>query len=375
MTSPAFIPGLELNARFYAEVLRPLLTQQFPDLSFGAARLGSGSDVQGYDSPMSTDHDWGIRFHLFVSEAHFSLRQRIETVLADQLPATYLGWPVHFSPPNDQGTQLAEAWQEGRVNHRIQVTTVHRFVQELLHLDLQQSITAVRWLTIPQQFLLELTKGRVFADPSGELAAMQQRFAWFPHDVWLYLMACQWGRIHQEEHLVGRAGQAGDELGARLIGARLIHDVMQLLFLMRRQYAPYPKWFGTAFAALEESDEVKPLLTAVLDAQMWPQRDAALAQVYRWIAQQHNRLGITHPLPTEPQSFFERPFTVLPQGFMSALMDQIEDPHLKQIPYPIGSIDQFSHSTDLRSTAVLHRRLENLYAPLSASPSVRRTGE
>jgi hypothetical protein len=44
-----------------------------------------------------------------------------------------------------------------------------------------------------------------------------------------------------------RAGFVGDELGSALIGSRLVRDIMNLCFLLEKQYAPYPKWFGTAF--------------------------------------------------------------------------------------------------------------------------------
>ena len=47
------------------------------------------------------------------------------------------------------------------------------------------------------------------------------KFAYYPHDVWLYLMAAGWSRIGQEERLMGRAGLVGDELRSAVIGARL----------------------------------------------------------------------------------------------------------------------------------------------------------
>jgi Domain of unknown function (DUF4037) len=45
-----------------------------------------------------------------------------------------------------------------------------------------------------------------------------------------------------------------------LIGARLVHDIMNLCFLLEKQYAPYPKWFGTAFQQLHSAKELGPLL-------------------------------------------------------------------------------------------------------------------
>src|ERR1035437_2725711 len=48
-----FMPGLELCHNFYEEVVAPAV-----GVSHGAALLGPGSDVLGYDTERSTDHDW-----------------------------------------------------------------------------------------------------------------------------------------------------------------------------------------------------------------------------------------------------------------------------------------------------------------------------
>lgn len=39
---------------------------------------------------------------------------------------------------------------------------------------------------------------------------------------------------------------------------------MQICFLMERQYAPYPKWFGSAFGQLDCASHLKPVLERVL---------------------------------------------------------------------------------------------------------------
>ena len=61
-----FIAGLELNRLFYQEVVGPLIAAQFPDLAYSAALIGYGSDVLGYDTALSTDHEWGPRLWLFL---------------------------------------------------------------------------------------------------------------------------------------------------------------------------------------------------------------------------------------------------------------------------------------------------------------------
>ena len=74
--------------------------------------------------------------------------------------------------------------------------------------------------------------------------------------MWLWQLACQWRRIAKEEPFPGRAAEAGDQLGCRVLVARLVRDVMRLCFLLERRYAPYPKWLGTAFARLDSAATV-----------------------------------------------------------------------------------------------------------------------
>lgn len=67
-----FIKGLELSERFYREAVAPILAQRFPKLRYSAALIGPGSDVLGFDTPQSMDHDWGPRLLLFLGEADAS---------------------------------------------------------------------------------------------------------------------------------------------------------------------------------------------------------------------------------------------------------------------------------------------------------------
>jgi hypothetical protein len=60
----------------------------------------------------------------------------------------------------------------------------------------------------------------VYRDGDGELGALRQRLAYFPQDVWLYKIACQWVRVGREQAFVGRCGDVGDDVGSRIITAR-----------------------------------------------------------------------------------------------------------------------------------------------------------
>ncbi len=358
-----FIPGLKLSELFYEEVVRPLLTAHFPNLHCSAALIDSGSEVLGFDTPMSRDHDWGARLQLFLADTTQVLA--IDDILAHNLPYEFRGHPTNFTPPdpNDNGTHLAAFIEEGPVNHRVQVTTIADYFKQYLDIDTDQMMKPADWLSLSEQRLRTIMAGAVFHDDLG-LEQVRERFTYYPHDVWLYLLACGWARIGQEEHLMGRAGFVGDEIGSALIGSRLVRDVMRLCFLMERTYAPYPKWFGTAFKQLACADGLSADLMGALTAVTWQEREHHLIPAYETLAHMHNSLGLTELMPEKVTSFWERPFQVIAfHGFSEALLAQIQDPVVQKIAArsPIGSLDQFSDSTDLTSDLSWRPQIRQFY--------------
>jgi hypothetical protein len=349
---PKFIPGLELSKRYYFEGVHPILAGRFPGLLHTAALIGDGSEVLGFDDSISTDHHWGPRLLLFLPEEdRRRLAEPLRQALAENLPYEFLGYPTNFTPPDpdDNGVQRLQPIQSGPVNHRVEILTIQDFFSAYLHFDLHTALEPADWLSFSEQHLRAITAGAVFHDDLG-LEQVRALFAYYPHDVWLYLLAAGWARLGQEEHLMGRAGMVGDEVGSALIGPRLVRDVMRLCFLMERTYAPYAKWFGTAFKRLACADELWPHLSGALRAEIWQTREESLVKAYELLATQHNALGLTELFPTQARLFWGRPFRVIAQhGFAAALLAQIRDPVVKRIAArpPIGGIDQLSDNTDL----------------------------
>jgi len=362
---PDFIPGLRLGELFYQQAVRPVLECYFPELSHTAAIIGSGSEVLGFDTPMSADHHWGPRCQLFLN--HYDHAARAETIhetLSRELPPEVHGWPTNFAPPNpdDNGVQLLQAVEAGPINHRVEILTIPQFFIDYLGCDPYVELTTADWLTIPSQKLRTITAGAVYHDDLG-LEHIRQTFAWYPHDVWLYLLAAAWTRIGQEEPFVGRTGYVGDDLGSQVIAARLVRDLMRLCFLMERQYPPYSKWYGTAFSKLACAEQLTSIFRWVILAQSWREREKTLSQAYEIVAEMHNALGITEPLPTKVSSFHGRPFKVIHGDvFAGAIKAQIKDEIVRRIPTDIGSIDQFSDSTDLHESTHLRQHLKLLYS-------------
>lgn len=345
--TPEFIPGIELARAFYAEIVRPQLDAEFPRLRHAAALIGPGSDVLGFDSRRSTDHDWGPRLQILLADAdEASQGELISEVLAARLPADFRGYPTVFAASGTRPDQPASHW--------VAVAGMRRWLITHLGFDPTRQIQLIDWLAAPTQVLAEITGGDVFHDDlstagqaTGGLTAVRARLSWYPHDIWLHVLACQWQRISQEEPFPGRCAEAGDDLGSAVVAARLVRDLMRLSLLMQKRYPPYSKWLGTALARTAAAAELLPPMTAAVRASTWPEREDHLSAAYEAAARLHNNLAVTPPLdPAVRPRFYDRPYRVLESGrFVAALRDQIHDDQVRALPLT-GAVDEFIDSTD-----------------------------
>ena len=360
---PNFVPGLKLSQLFYEREVKPILDHAFPRLPHSAALIGWGSEVLGFDTRVSRDHHWGPRVLLFLSEKDYRrLKDKISEVLSAELPYEFMGYSTNYSRPEANGVRHPVKITSGPVDHMINVYTVRSFFKARLGFDLKRKITIADWLTFPQQRLLELTSGEVYYDGLGQLSKARERLRYYPKDVWLYMMAAQWTRISQEEAFVGRAGDVGDELGSQIIAARLVRDIIKLSFLLEQKYAPYSKWLGTAFSKLKIAKDLAPILRRVLLAKTWKTREKWLSEAYSVVARRHNALKITEPLSTEVADYYSRPYSVIfAERFAHAIKQAIRDPRVKRIEIDIGSIDQFTDSTDVIEDLALIKKLRTAY--------------
>ena len=364
-----FVKGLDLSRAFFAQAVEPILARRWPRLPYSAALIGSGSEVIGYDDPVSTDHHWGPRVMLFLSAAdHRRHADAIKALLAEALPYRFMGYSTNFSAPkteaDDHGVQLLEDIDAGPVNHRVEILTLAGFLRDYLGIAAEQPWSAADWLSVPQHKLLSLTGGALFRDDLN-LQAARERMSYYPRDLWLYMLACAWSRIGQDEHLAPRAGAVGDALGSALIGGRLVRSIMQLCFLQERRYAPYPKWFGTAFAELDCAAELSPILQSVQRSEDWRERQLRLCAAYEALNRQHNALQLTPLIQPALQEFHGRGFCVSNAWrYSETLLAEIHDPQVRAIADHslIGNIDQFSDNTDLRESAQLRKRIADLYS-------------
>jgi Domain of unknown function (DUF4037) len=340
--------GAELARRFFTAAVQPLLSRALPGLRYAAARLGSGSDVLGLDDEMSRDHDWGCRLTLLVDEDARDQVPRISRMLEEGLPERFGEFPVRFPVTWDSS-----------VCHKVEVATVADFAASRLGANPTGGLSVLDWLSVTGQSVLEVTAGPVFTDRTSTLAAVRTLLAWYPPDVERYVLAAGWQRLYQSLPMVGRTGEAGDELGSRLLSAGLAGDLLWLAFALSRRWAPYAKWRGTAFRSLPVAARLGPLLDAAT-APGWRERENALATACEVLLGIQREQG--QPAPAAAViPFFDRPYRTVDQAVPQALLAAITDPDVARLPPMVGSIEQWVDCTDVLSSPGRRVALQTAY--------------
>jgi hypothetical protein len=328
-----FVPGLVLCEAFYREAVVPLLH----GLPHAAARIGPGSEVLGFDTPRSVDHEWGPRLELFLSPADVAAHgPALSARLSERLPRRFRGFPTHFAPVDARIRVMTPT--DGPVAHRIGITDVSAWSREYLGFDATERVTTEDWLATPTQRLAEATGGAVWHDDHGALGALRERLRWYPDDVWRHVLAAQWIRISQVEAFVGRTAEAGDDLGSRVLTAGVARDVMRLCLLLARRYPPYGKWLGTAFARVAEAAAIGEALARALDARDPVARQDALCDAYEAAVTWQNSLGLAPAVEPTRRPYFDRPFPVIDAGRVAAALSDAG---------PLGAVDQYVDSADV----------------------------
>lgn len=368
-TSNDFLSGMELSRTFFRDGARPVLERNFPGLRYAAALIGYGSDVLGYDDAVSTDHNWGPRFNLYLREEDLGLKNAIADAFAAELPREILGRPTNFTDPAvTDGAQHMRATTAERIRTLIVIDTPERYVRDYLGPAADGPATAADWLAFSEHRLLALTGGEIFHDDLG-LADVLARWRYYPAEVRLYLIASQWSIIAQEQAFVKRCGQVGDDLGSRLVASRIVDRLMRLSFLYVGRYAPYSKWFGTAFARLPLETSLTEALFAVMDAADVAARENRLIQALQAVIRLHNASGLADPVSEEERSYFGRDIRVVgTDQAAEAAARRLKGTPLENVQL-IGAMSQTANLVDLYDSPRWHDRRRALLAPRNSSPT------
>lgn len=261
-----------------------------------------------------------------------------ETHADAPVPAEFAGYPTSWFP-----------LLEGRSTHHIEVASAQQWLASRLPSIPWEEPDAAAWLSIPQQHLLQLTAGELFRDDLGDMSRLRAAYAWYPLDVWRWMIAAQWHLLGNIVPIIGRTLECGDGRGARLHIGRACELMMEMALLQERRYRPYAKWLGRAFDDLSASASLGPLL----DRALQHADPRAISDALLLLARRHDGLRIAEEVTPVIRDFAVgindavRPYPVLNTAeLIDAAVASIEDPRLRDLPR-VGSIDQLTHADDL----------------------------
>ncbi len=357
------IQGKPLCRGFFFDHAKFIIEETCPNLPYSAGLLGYGSDVLGYDDAVSQDHMWGPRFYLFLRREDLGYKATLLDAFSHKLPYTYQGFSVHFTAPdpNDNGVRHAQYITEGPVNPLIFLTTFDEYLTEQLGTADLDSLTPAMWLAFSEHRLLSLALADWYVDGldcAGRLAPLR----FYPDPVKRYLIASCWDTLASEQAFLRRCGDCGDELGSRLVCGRMAERLMRLCFLYRDTYAPYSKWFGTAFGRLDVNPAIGQALAGALSANDVDEREARLLEAQLLTAALHNESGLTAPVEVRVSDYYGRASRVIyADKLAEAVAETLVGTALEGVPL-FGSFSQVGGLSALSDEVDCHPHVAALYA-------------
>jgi hypothetical protein len=287
--------GIELSEGFFRELVRPAIEREFPQVIDGvsAAIIGDGSEVLGFDDESSRDHNFSPRVTLFLED---SLCARSGDGLVGKLRSSL--------PDEYRGVKLL--WEEHRSAVRV-LPLPGWFLEHLGRPALPA--TAQDWLRCDEQRLVELTSGKVFADPNGRLGKTRQQLEFFPDGVRLFLLRLCLVRM-SECAGAERAVRREDPVALAWYAGYFGYFAIRAGHLLARRYCPYHKWMARSLLSLGEPGRELHGLVARLLGEREPGacRDGFLAVLGHLGDRIAKGLGVPAPKMTDPDGGVFLPF-------------------------------------------------------------------
>jgi len=231
--------GLKLSELYYNEFGASMIKEKFPEYQgrIAAGLVGDGSDCFGFDDEQSQDHDWGPGFCLWLEMDDFKKIGQALSNEYERLPAQYKGFE-----------RILSQWGGGRVG----VIEIGSFYKKFIGVPhVPQSLES--WLYLPENNLAVCTNGKVFTDPLGTFSKIRKSLLeFYPEDVRISLISsrCQ-SAAQAGQYNYSRSVSHKEYFAARYAEVKFSADIMSLLFLLNKKYAPFYKWRHHALRGLE----------------------------------------------------------------------------------------------------------------------------
>lgn len=251
------LSGLKLSRMFYEEYGKPMIHEKFPEYEdrIAAGLVGEGSECFGFDDEISTDHDFGPGFCIWLTKKDYKKFGKKLQKEYDKLPKEFMGY---------------KRLTTDNAGKRVGVFRIDKFYEKLLgYKGVPDDEEA--WLLTEDDRLSHATNGEVFEDGPGVFSAVRDELLkYYPDSVWRRKIAkCASLMSQTGQYNYPRMLQRGDLVTASVCRSEFIRQTMQMMYLLSRQYAPYYKWMYKGLSKLPDSqriaDELDMLARSAVD--------------------------------------------------------------------------------------------------------------
>jgi len=240
--------GLELSLKYYIEYGLPMIRDKFSDYEerIAVGLVGSGSECYGFDDDLSTDHDFGPSFCLWLEDEDY---EKIGAGLSDsykELPETFMGYK-----------RIVSAHGMGRTGVFRRGDFYRKFTGKP-----DAALTLNDWLTIPEHFLAEVTNGKVFRDDLGEFSKNRSLLLnYYPEDVRIKKIAARAAAMAQSgQYNYSRSMRRSEIVAARLSLDEFIRSTISMVYLLNKKYQPFSKWTFRGLESLHILAETRKMI-------------------------------------------------------------------------------------------------------------------
>ena len=236
--------GLDISRKYYEQYGRPMIHEMFPEYEdrIAVGLVGRGSECFGFDDDISTDHDFGPGFCMWLAkEDHKKIGKQLQKEY-DKLPKEFMGY------------KRLDMKNAGK---RVGVFTVGKFYKELIGIK-RAPKTEEEWLAISDEQFAHASNGEIFADELGGFSWIRKKILeYYPEGVWRRKIAQAAALMSQTgQYNYPRMLQRGDTVTASIYMSEFIKNTMLMLYLLNRKYAPYLKWMRKGLEELEDTGDI-----------------------------------------------------------------------------------------------------------------------
>lgn len=256
-----WVSNLERSRTFYEKYGKAMLHEKFADYEdrIAVGMVGEGSDCFGYDDKISTDHDYEIGFCMWLLKSDYEeIGEELQREY-EKLIQTYL---------QEDGVNLF-------LSNRRGIFGVNDFYNRILGTDMdyekmvEQGIADKMFISydsIAEYQLATATNGEIFADEQGVFTGIREcLLKYYPQSVWRRKLA-------QSLHDFAQYGQSNyarmmarkDYVTARICVGKAMESAMDLVYLLRKAYAPYYKWKRKGLEVLAKKDTGDAFVKGIL---------------------------------------------------------------------------------------------------------------